>query len=266
MITGNQSSKTNAKATLFLRFRAVAAGFPRKRRALECGLYATRKAAHAVFICFFFGMVAACMQPSALAVQSVTLAWEQSVNPSVIGYNVYYGTASGVYTQKLSVGDVTSATITGLVAGTTYYFVITAYNAGGLESDPSNQVSYTVPESALQASGSGPEGGPEHGGPASGSGPEGAILAMKKIQLPRFSTVYSITASGTSLELGNVLLREASTAYSITATGPAPRRWSLEVSSDLKNWKTVTETINEPVNVPVVVDGAPALFFRLKGQ
>ena len=84
-------------------------------------------------------------QLSAFALQSVTLVWDPSPDSTVIGYNIYYGTVSGVYPSKLTVGAVTNATIENLVEGTTYYFAATAFNAAGLESDPSNEVSYTVP-------------------------------------------------------------------------------------------------------------------------
>jgi hypothetical protein len=63
----------------------------------------------------------------------------------VTGYNVYYGVASRVYTNKVTLGNVTNATIAGLQEGVTYYFAATAFNAVGLESDFSEEVSYTVP-------------------------------------------------------------------------------------------------------------------------
>jgi hypothetical protein len=81
--------------------------------------------------------------------QSVSLAWGPSVDPSVVGYNIYDGVASQTYTNKISAGNVTSVTISNLVEGTTYYFVVTAYNAVGLESPPSNEVSYFVPLSVV---------------------------------------------------------------------------------------------------------------------
>ena len=78
--------------------------------------------------------------------QSVTLAWSASPDTNVVGYNIYYGGASGDYTNMINVGDVTSATISGLTAGATYYFTATAYDDFGQESAYSSEISYTVPE------------------------------------------------------------------------------------------------------------------------
>ena len=85
------------------------------------------------------------MPLSAFATGSVTLAWNASTDPSVAGYNVYYGGASGAYTNEISVGNATNATISGLVQGTTYYFAATTYAASGMESPFSSEVSYLVP-------------------------------------------------------------------------------------------------------------------------
>jgi VCBS repeat-containing protein len=82
----------------------------------------------------------------ALALQTVTLAWDPSPDADVIAYNVYYGTQSASYTNKVTVANVTTATVSNLVEGATYYFAATAYNTSDLESEPSNEVSYTVPD------------------------------------------------------------------------------------------------------------------------
>ncbi|MBI3851827.1 MAG: fibronectin type III domain-containing protein [Verrucomicrobia bacterium] len=75
----------------------------------------------------------------------VTLEWGPSPDPYVAGYALYYGTASGNYSQRLDVGNQTTATVTNLTPGERYYFVVTAYNILGLESEPSNEVAYDVP-------------------------------------------------------------------------------------------------------------------------
>lgn len=79
--------------------------------------------------------------------QSITLAWNQSPGTNVIGYNAYYGVASRTYTSVIDAGNATNVTVSGLIVGTTYYFAVTAYDALGIESLYSSEVSYTVPAS-----------------------------------------------------------------------------------------------------------------------
>ncbi len=79
------------------------------------------------------------------AVQSVSLAWDPSPDTNVVGYFLHYGTASGSYPNRIDVGNTTNAAVPGLIEGRVYYFVATAYNAAGLESDPSNELMFTVP-------------------------------------------------------------------------------------------------------------------------
>lgn len=78
-------------------------------------------------------------------VPSVTLGWDASPSADATGYRIYYGAASGNYTNNIMVGNVTSNTIPSLVVGATYYFSVVAYNSFGLESTFSNEITYTVP-------------------------------------------------------------------------------------------------------------------------
>jgi hypothetical protein len=89
----------------------------------------------------------------ALAVD-VTLAWDPSPDASVAGYTVRYGTNSamrygtnsGDYSDfVLAFGGDTTATVPGLIGGATYYFAVSAFTLTGLESDPSEEIGYTVP-------------------------------------------------------------------------------------------------------------------------
>ena len=73
------------------------------------------------------------------------LAWARSLDSSITGYHLYYGTISRDYTNMISVGPSATATISGLTEGATYYFAVTAVNDLGLESDYSNEVRHTVP-------------------------------------------------------------------------------------------------------------------------
>jgi hypothetical protein len=76
--------------------------------------------------------------------QSVTLTWNSNTEPNIAGYNVYYGGASGTYTNVIRVSNATNTTISGLLAGVTYYFAVTANNNLGQESVYSGEVSYSV--------------------------------------------------------------------------------------------------------------------------
>lgn len=62
-----------------------------------------------------------------------------------MGYRVYYGPASGTYTNVVAVGNVTNAVVAGLTAGRKYYFAATSYNLLGLESEFSNEAVFTIP-------------------------------------------------------------------------------------------------------------------------
>src|SRR5437868_5408253 len=76
---------------------------------------------------------------------NLRFGWDPSSDPAITGYSLSYGTTSGHYTQTVSTGNSSSATVTSLTPGTTYYFVVTAFNGFGLPSLPSNEVSLTLP-------------------------------------------------------------------------------------------------------------------------
>ena len=85
------------------------------------------------------------LQIPMFAASSVSLAWDASPDASVTGYRIYYGGTSANYTNSATVGNVTNTTITNLVAGATYFFAATAFDATGIESDFSNETNYSVP-------------------------------------------------------------------------------------------------------------------------
>jgi len=73
----------------------------------------------------------------------VTLAWTAVTGAA--SYSVQYGTVTGVYGTPEVVGNLSSYTVTGLTNGTTYYFVVTATNAGATSGN-SNEL-HAVPVS-----------------------------------------------------------------------------------------------------------------------
>ena len=75
---------------------------------------------------------------------TATLTWQPSTSTNVAGYNVYVGTASGVYSSTIPVGSATTYTVPNLGIGSTYYFAVTAHNASGVESSYSSEVSKSI--------------------------------------------------------------------------------------------------------------------------
>jgi hypothetical protein len=78
---------------------------------------------------------------AASAQVSVTVGWNANTEPDVTGYTVSWGTRPGVYTASADAGNNTQHSVSGLSADQRYYFVVQAYNADGLRSLPSNEVS-----------------------------------------------------------------------------------------------------------------------------
>jgi hypothetical protein len=80
-----------------------------------------------------------------IPLHAADLKWEASTG-DVSGYTIYYGLSHGSYTFSDDVGNVTQYSLDNfsLSEGTTYYFVVRAYNAFG-ESGDSNVTTYAVP-------------------------------------------------------------------------------------------------------------------------
>jgi hypothetical protein len=77
---------------------------------------------------------------------TATVVWEPSISTNVTSYKVYYGTRSGHYTNSLTVDSATtSAVISGLEEGTTYFFAVTAVAGAASESRFSPEVYVTLP-------------------------------------------------------------------------------------------------------------------------
>lgn len=94
-------------------------------------------------------------------VEAATATWDPNPEPDVLGYVLAYGTASGVYTTEINVGNVLSYEFFS-PPGYRYYLVVRAYNATGvgpnsnevvldLTTTPPDQSSTTVPPTVVQA-------------------------------------------------------------------------------------------------------------------
>lgn len=75
----------------------------------------------------------------------VTIAWDANAEPEVAGYNVYAGRASRTYESVVDAGLQTFVRVAPLEAGVRFFFAVTAYNAAGLESPFSDEITYALP-------------------------------------------------------------------------------------------------------------------------
>ena len=116
--------------------------------------------------------VLAALLGSASAIEAqtvVTLAWDPNTESNLAGYEVSYGTQSGVYSTIVDVGNVTSVPFT-LPSGIVYYFAVKAYNS----ESPRQYSPYSAEVSTGVGTGGGSGGGgtflgPGNGGPATGT-------------------------------------------------------------------------------------------------
>jgi CxxC motif-containing protein (DUF1111 family) len=65
------------------------------------------------------------------SINAIGLAWTASATPGVTGYRILYGIDSGNLTNSMDVGNVTSANITGLTSGQTYYLAVITLTSSG---------------------------------------------------------------------------------------------------------------------------------------
>jgi Fibronectin type III domain len=91
-------------------------------------------------------------------VGQIRLSWEapttkEDSTPStdITGFRLHYGLTSGTYAFMKNVGSQTTAAVSGLEPGCTYYFAVTAYNSAGNESRPSDEITITAPLGISQA-------------------------------------------------------------------------------------------------------------------
>jgi len=105
-----------------------------------------------MFKCRSFYLVRRCLAalqfiilalPLAVSAAQVTLQWDAN-DPSPGGYRLYQRTSGQSYDYSSPVwsGTITTATLDGLLEGTTYHYVVRAYS-GGDESGDSNEVQFT---------------------------------------------------------------------------------------------------------------------------
>jgi|GEM_PF-1931544 len=84
----------------------------------------------------------------ALAAPAVSLQWDPNPETDITSYELSYGTSAGNYTTVVNVGQSTTASVTGLTNGQTYFFTVAAYSLDGAKSPASAEISYQVAAAA----------------------------------------------------------------------------------------------------------------------
>ena len=112
----------------------------------------SKAVSRAAFIALLFMATAAFhLAPSGAQAAQATISWSAPTTytdgtplTSLSGYTLHAGTAAGSYSQNISVGNATSYTLSSLSDATTYYFAVSATDASGSASKPSNEVAFTT--------------------------------------------------------------------------------------------------------------------------
>lgn len=79
---------------------------------------------------------------SSFPASAVNLAWNPNPEPDIARYELSYGTSPGSRAVTVNAGLNTTASVTGLQSGVTYYFVVSAVNQAGLKSAASAEISH----------------------------------------------------------------------------------------------------------------------------
>lgn len=106
---------------------------------------------------------------------TMVVSWNANTDNDLAGYRVYYGTASGSYSDSLDAGNTNCVEINDLTANTTYYCIVTAYDTSGNESEPTDEKSFTT-SSETSTSGEGNTFGTAND--VGGGGGGGCFIAM----------------------------------------------------------------------------------------
>jgi hypothetical protein len=165
----------------------------------------------------FFVVASLTASAAAVQAQPVTIVWDASTEAGAVGYRVYVGTTSSMYSEVFDAGNLTRLTYPSGVAGRRYYFAVSTYDARRIEGPRSFEVSTVVGGSSGEPPGGGGPGGPsptpptptDDDPPPTGPGPatpavllQPAVIRGGMVTLS-WSPVGGLTASEYLLEAGS---------------------------------------------------------------
>src|ERR1051325_3878580 len=96
---------------------------------------------HRCFIGFAWALLTLVTSPAYSQTHAVTIAWDASPDPAVVGYVVYVGTQPGAPVERFDVSG-TSFVYPSASDGQPYFFSVAAYSAGLRVGSPSEEVMF----------------------------------------------------------------------------------------------------------------------------
>ncbi len=204
------------------------------------------------FLALFVFMILILTKPC-LAFADPLLVWGAS-SGDVQGYRIYYGTTQGQYESSKDIGDMTQCSLFDLPLqeGSTYYFIVKAYNAAG-ESDPSNEVQWVVPDTS-------PPGPPQGlvGNPVS----EGDVNLTWQANAETDIKGYKVYYGTTSRIYGSPCSVENATTHTITGLNQGTTYYfavsALDTSDNESGWSQEVAVQLTDTESPVVAVVTPS--------
>jgi lysophospholipase L1-like esterase len=189
---------------------------------------------------------------------TVRVAWSSlaSVEPTIAGYKVKYGTSAGVYTTTLDVGNVTHSNINGLTPGQTYYVAVSGYDNDAYVANetPNSQeslIAFTTVTTTALVSNSNPS---TYGNSITLTATVSPSSATGSITFKNGSTTIGIATLGHgsgSLAISSL----AAGSHSLTAIYAGNSNYTGSTSN------TVTQTVNQATSTTALASGTnPSTF------
>ncbi len=191
-------------------------------------------------------LLLAVFTPRVATAGSITLSWDASADPNVVGYIVYVGLEPRSYDQTYDVGNQTSFVYPDAVDGQQYYFSVAAYQAGPAVGSRSAEIAgYSNAPPTLANPGTVRTiVGQSSAIQLIGADPEGRPVSYTAAGLPPGITLNGSTGllAGVSASIG---------LYSVTVTASD----GLLVSSRRFNWEI--RAVSDDVTPPTVAISSP---------